>query len=814
MKISLDGKWKFREVGSLEYLDGTVPGCVQLDLINLGRLPDPFYSSNEVLFYSLEEKDFEYVKEFYVENLDRYQVRKLVFEGIDTVADIYLNQYYLGRAENMFLKYEFDVSTALKEGKNTLKVILYSPIKEAERLKKVYQSKYDYPQRSWIRKAQYSYGWDWGPRILQMGIWRSIYLELHNGLEIVDEFIKTEHLSEDLAVVKVFARINSFEKPESGEIEISDGAEIKRLEPQVYKSKEGYFIEERIEIENPKLWFPNGYGEAHLYTFKIAVKTSNEVATKEVTTGLRTVRIIKEKDEYGESFIFEINGIKVFAKGANWIPADSILPRLTENDYKALINMAKDANMNMLRVWGGGIYEYDWFYNECDRNGIMVWQDFMFACSIYPDEFDFFVENFKKEAEYQIKRLRNHPCIVLWCGNNENNWGFRDWWNIGDPEFLGNRIYKKVLPQILLELDPTRPYHISSPYGGEHPNSEKAGDRHTWDIWSGWKDFIYYKHDNARFVSEFGFQAAAHIDTMKKYIPLKDQTIFSKVLRMHEKQDEGIERLIRYMAGWVGLPKDFDSFVYISQFVQKEAIKLAVEHYRKNKFRTAGALYWQLNDCWPVISWSSIDYLKRRKALYYESKRVFSKFLPAIEYENGRLKVKVVSDDITSRTGELLITIWDFDGRKHFERALKVNIPANDVTLAFDEKIENLNVLKGEYIYIPKQFEATMIGHRVDRGLLESIVFVSLIVDGREYENYFVFDKFINLELKPCQFEYEIKDDMLILRPRTPAVCLIIEADGDVENNFIFARPEKEYKIALNGANVTEVCDLLECLIR
>ena len=813
MRISLDGKWKFREMSSLEYLDGTVPGCVQLDLINLGKLPDPFYGVNEVLFYSLEEKDFEYVKEFYVENLD-YQVKRLVFEGIDTIADIYLNDFYLGRTENMFLRYEFDVSTILQEGKNTLKVILYSPIKEAERLKKIYQSKYEYPQRSWIRKSQYSYGWDWGPRILQIGIWKSVYLDLNNGLEITDEFVKTEHLSEDLAVVKVFAKINSFEKPTVVEIEISDGEYVKKVIPDVYKSKEGYFIEERIEIENPKLWFPNGYGDPNLYTFKILAKTSNEEVEKVVTTGLRTVRIIKEKDRYGESFIFEINSIKVFAKGANWIPADSILPRLKEDDYKALIKMAKDANMNMLRVWGGGIYEYDWFYNECDKNGIMVWQDFMFACSIYPDEFDFFVENFKKEAEYQIKRLRNHPCIVLWCGNNENNWGFRDWWHIGDPEFLGNRIYKKVLPQILSELDPTRPYHISSPYGGEHPNSSTAGDKHTWDIWAGWKDYIYYKHDNARFVSEFGFQAAAHLDTMKKYIPLKDQTIFSKTLRMHEKQEEGLERLIRYMAGSVGLPKDFESFVYLSQFVQKEAIKLAVEHYRKNKFRTAGALYWQLNDCWPVISWSSIDYLKRKKALYYESKRIFDKFLPTIEYEDGRLKVKVVSDELTSKTGDLLLTIWDFDGRKHFEKSMKVEIFGNDVTLVFDEKVENLNILKGEYSYIPQHIETAVIGQKVDKGLLESIVFVSLFVDGKEYENYFAFDKFVNLELKPCQFEYEIKGDKLLIKAKTPAICLIIEADKDVENNFIFARPEKEYVIALNGANVTGICDLVECLIK
>jgi len=813
VRINLDGKWKFREVGQNEYYEASVPGCVQLDLINLGKLPDPFYATNEVLFYQLEEKDFEYVKEFVVDNID-FQVKKLVFEGIDTVADVYLNDFYLGRTDNMFLKYEFDVSTTLREGKNILKVILYSPIKEAERLKKIYQSKYEYPHRSWIRKAQYSYGWDWGPRILQIGIWKSVYLELHNGLEIQDEFVKVESISDEVAIVRVFAKINCFEKPSEVEIEVFDGSFSMKVFPKVYKSKDGYFIDEKIEIENPKLWWPNGYGEPSLYEFKITAKSSNEAQEKKVTTGLRTVRVIKEKDEYGESFIFEINGKKVFAKGANWIPADSILPRLKEEDYKELIKMAKDANMNMLRVWGGGIYEYDWFYSECDKNGIMVWQDFMFACAIYPDEFDFFVENFKKEAEYQIKRLRNHPCIVLWCGNNENNWGFVDWWHIGDPEFLGNRIYKKVLPEILAKLDPTRPYHISSPYGGEHPNSSTAGDKHTWDVWSGWKDYIYYKHDNARFVSEFGFQAAAHLDTMKRYIPLKDQTIFSKTLRMHEKQEEGLERLIRYMAGSVGLPKDFDSFVYLSQFVQKEAIKLAVEHYRKNKFKTAGALYWQLNDCWPVISWSSIDYLKRRKALYYESKRIFAKFLPVVEYENGKLQVYVVSDELVPKQGQLNIAIWNFDGQKLYEKNLAIEIPENGVVEAFSEEVENLNILKGRFTYIPKQFEATVVGKKVDESLLESIVFVSLFVDGVEYENYFVFEKPVNLELKPCQFEYEIKDDYIIIKPKTPTICLIVEADKDIEENFIFARPDKEYKIRLNGAQVGRVYDLIEMVIR
>ncbi len=289
---------------------------------------------------------------------------------------------------------------------------------------------------------------------------------------------------------------------------------------------------------------------------------------------------------------------------------------------------------------------------------------------------------------------------------------------------------------------------------------------------------------------------------MKRYIPLKDQTIFSKTLRMHEKQEEGLERLIRYMAGSIGLPKDFDSFVYLSQFVQKEAIKLAVEHYRKNKFATAGALYWQLNDCWPVISWSSIDYLKRRKALYYESKRIFAKFLPVVEYEDGKLKVYVVSDELKPKQGQINITIWNFDGQKLYEKNLTVEIPENGVIEAFSEKVENMNILKGEWLYIPKHVETAVIGDKIDRGLLESIVFVSLFVDEVEYENYFVFEKPINLELKPSQFEYEIKDDYIIIKPKTPTICLIIEADRDIEDNFIFARPEKEYKICLNGAQV------------
>jgi len=254
--------------------------------------------------------------------------------------------------------------------------------------------------------------------------------------------------------------------------------------------------------------------------------------------------------------------------------------------------------------------------------------------------------------------------------------------------------------------------------------------------------------------------------------------------------------------------------VYLSQFVQKEAIKLAVEHYRKNKFKTAGALYWQLNDCWPVISWSSIDYLKRRKALYYESKRIFAKFLPVVEYENGKLQVYVVSDELVPKQGQLNIAIWNFDGQKLYEKNLAIEIPENGVVEAFSEEVENLNILKGRFTYIPKQFEATVVGKKVDESLLESIVFVSLFVDGVEYENYFVFEKPVNLELKPCQFEYEIKDDYIIIKPKTPTICLIVEADKDIEENFIFARPDKEYKIRLNGAQVGRVYDLIEMVIR
>lgn len=815
MKVSLDGKWQFRELGKKEVFEGSVPGCVQLDLINNGTLPDPFYASNEVEFYHLEEKDFEYVKEFEVDSLD-FKVKKLVFEGIDTIADIYLNDFYLGKAENMFLRYEFDVSNSIRRGKNTLRVILYSPIKEAERLKRIYQSKYSYSHRSWIRKAQYSYGWDWGPRILQIGIWKSVYLDFHNGLEISDEFVKVKKLSSDFsnAELEIYAKIKSSIEVNSAQITVFDGENSFIIKPKIFKEDDGYFIKESVIIDNPKLWWPQGCGEPHLYTFEISVKNASESVSKTITTGIRTVNIIKKKDEYGESFIFEINRQKIFAKGANWIPADSLLPRLNEMDYKRLIAMAKQANMNMLRIWGGGIYEYDWFYDECDKNGIMVWQDFMFACDIYPDEFDFFVDNFKKEAEYQIKRLRNHPCIVLWCGNNENNWGFRDWWGYGDPEFLGNRIYKKVLPSILSKLDETRPYHISSPFGGEHPNSENAGDKHTWDIWAGWRDYIYYKKDNPRFVSEFGFQAAPHMDTIKKYIPLKDQTIFSKVMRMHEKQNEGLERLIRYMAASVGLPKDFESFVYLSQFVQKDAIKLAVEHYRSNKFKTAGALYWQINDCWPVISWASIDYLKRKKALYYESVRIFDKFLPVVDFADYKLSIKVVSDCLEDKDAIIDVQIWNFDGIKQYEKRFDTKIPANSSFEVFCEDIGMLNVLKGEYSYLTEHVGTTMVGRKVDKGLLESIVFVSVNIDGKEYENYFVFERYVNLDIKPSQFEYRIENEKLYIKAKTPAVCLIIEADGDLENNFIFAKPEKEYAICLNSANVHKVCDLFECIIR
>lgn len=680
-KIDLCGDWFFRETSEIKWWKGKVPGCIHLDLMENSLIPDPFIGDNELKVKWVEEKSWVYKKRFNVhKEFLNYPSIEILFQGLDTFTEIYLNEQKIGETDNMFIPWSFDVKPYLKEGENILEIYFHSPKKILEERAKSYPSLKGsfYSPRIFGRKAQYSFGWDWGPRLATSGIWRGVYLMGHKKARIRDIWIPVG-IMEDKAQLNLELEIELMENSTLDvPLRISFEKPILEKKLRLTLPKGRVFIKIPLTIQNPKLWYPNGYGPQPIYTLQLALVDNNGeiLDRREQKFGIRKADLISQRDEKN-SFLFYINDIPIFAKGVNWIPSDSFLPRLKDEDYKILLTKAKNMGVNMIRIWGGGFYENDIFYDLCDELGILVWQDFMFACGEYPED-DKFLEKVKEEAEIIVKSLRNHPSIVLWCGNNENDWGYyAKWW--GERErFWGESIYHKILPDVCAKLDMTRLYWPSSPFGGKDPNSEKEGDRHNWIVWSGWMDYKEYLKDNGRFISEFGFQAPPHKDTIMKFITSpKEYHPQSREMEFHNKQVQGTERIIRYLAEHFRITSDMDEYIYLTQINQGLALKTGIEHWRNNKFDTSGTLIWQWNDCWPVISWSIIDYYKREKPAYYFVKRSFKPIKVNIEEKEGEFTIFGINDTLVDFNGKLSAQILSFRGRKRKNYDLEIIIPAN-----------------------------------------------------------------------------------------------------------------------------------------
>jgi beta-mannosidase len=529
--------------------------------------------------------------------------------------------------------------------------------------------------RVFARKAQYSFGWDWGPKLATSGIWQPIRLECHRYLRIEDLFPDV-HLEGDLERARVAARVE-VEKFSNVAVDFT----VELSGPDFHASKRVSSCEKTLSvefvIEHPQLWWPNGFGGQPLYEAKVTASVGGEIAgERTVRLGIRNVELLREKDTDGESFVFRVNNVCIFCKGANWIPADSFVPRIPDRKYRSLLTMAHNAHMNMLRVWGGGIYEQEIFYNLCDELGIMVWQDFMFACGGYP-EYPEFVDNVRNEAESVVKRLRSHPGIVLWCGNNENEWFWDMKTHRPSHEMPGASLFSKIIPEICAAHDPGRPYRQSSPFGGEDPNDERQGDRHHWNVWSNWLDPSAASRDRGRFLSEFGFQAPAALATWRKFLHEEDQSPQSPVFEQHNKQVEGTERLYRFLAGYVKMPDNFEDFIYKTQLVQAEALKTMVEHWRREKFHTAGTLFWQLNDCWPVTSWAVIDSELQPKASYWYARRFYAALLLSFKSLSGSIEIWAANDTLSNFEVELELDALGFSGENIFAHRQRILIPAN-----------------------------------------------------------------------------------------------------------------------------------------
>lgn len=680
--------WRFRQAGTDAWHRATVPGCVHTDLLAAGLIEDPFYRDNESKLQWIGRAGWEYETTFRVapELLSRRHV-ELVFEGLDTYATVYLNGTQLLSADNMFRTWRADARAALRAGPNTLRVLFRSPINEV--LPRMRAVAYELPASNdqgektspYTRKAPYQYGWDWGPRFVTSGVWRPVRLEAWDAARVSDFHVEQRSLTDERAELTAAVEVVSDEDGAEARLVVEDAETGARLAEQTARLARGRgVVRVDFSLARPRLWWPAGLGPQNLYRFRARLITNGRQAdSAETRTGLRNVELRRQADRWGKSFEFVVNGAPVFAKGANWIPADSFPTRVTRERYRRLLTAARDANMNMLRVWGGGIYEADDFYELCDELGLMVWQDFMFACSMYPGDEEF-LENVRAEASDNVRRLRAHPSLVLWCGNNEVETAWHHWgWKQQLPAKLWDdylKLFHGVLPRVVAAEDPSRPYWPSSPSSNLEDDSDAQtnGDVHYWEVWHASKPFDYYERQHPRFMSEYGFQSFPAAETVEAYTLPADRDIQSPVMLAHQKHPRGNQLIREYMLREYAEPKDFDSFLYVSQVLQAEGIRVGAEHFRRLMPRNMGSLYWQVNDCWPVASWSGIDYFGRPKALHFYARRFYDEILVSPREEDGRVDVYVVSDRRAPTRARLRVTLSDFAGRVLHERSEPVEL--------------------------------------------------------------------------------------------------------------------------------------------
>jgi len=659
------------------WLPARVPGTIHTDLMAQHIIADPFYRMNENAVQWIDSVQWLYRRTFEIDNtMLKERNIVLVAEGLDTYASIAINGVHIGGAENMFVPHRFNVKRHLKVGTNVIEILFDSPVERSKQLQKKYGT-LDVAlesHRVYVRKAQYSFSWDWGPKLTTSGIWRPIYLELFSGPLLRNPYIRTTELNKTSAIIEMSVEVEHLTKP----LQLKTIIEGENFSDIILKKVTSSVARFKVKIPHPNIWWPNGYGGQPLYSATFLLLDGTTVVSETTATfGIRTIELIQEKDKEGKSFIFVVNGVKIFCKGADWIPSDNFIPRISDSTYERLLTMARDAHMNMIRVWGGGIYEQDIFYNICDRLGLLVWQDFMFACGEYPQT-SWFLKSVSKEAEHVVKRLRNHPSLALWCGNNECEWLFCTEHPDKTPDDMsGAVIFRKILPEIVKKVDGSRPYWRSSPFGDGFPNDESNGNHHQWQVWSFWKDYPEYERNNARFVTEFGFQAPATMPTWCECTLPDDRHPQHEVIEHHNKQVEGQDRLFRFQSAHYVVGKNFDEFVYHGQLVQANALKTAVEHWRRRKFKTAGTLFWQLNDCWPVSSWSVIDSGLRPKAAYFYTKRFFNDILVSMKRHGDIVEVWGTNDRLTEIRATLTTLIISFDGQKHVEVTNVVYLKAN-----------------------------------------------------------------------------------------------------------------------------------------
>ncbi len=797
---TLNGNWVMNEKGTEKYLDAVIPGSVMSTLLLQRRIEDPFYRLNEYKARELFRKDYFFYREFEVlpELVEQERIR-LVCEGIDTMAKIYINDMYVGRTTNMHRTWIFDVKNFLRPGINFINIEFTAPITYIESYRTAVGKNISYVPtgcmkgNQFMRKAHCMFGWDWGAQIPDLGIWRNIILIGYSLVRLKDVEI-LQHHEPNKVMLEVNVEAEVFRKNEyiiHAELETPDG-KILAFSQELDKT-EAHIL---IEIDSPQLWWPNGLGSQPLYTLTVFAldEMGNQWDAKSYRLGLRTLTVSMEKDEWGNEFCFMCNGVKFFAMGGNYIPEDTIYSFITKKKIDYLLKACVRSNFNTIRVWGGGYYPSDDFYDLCDEYGLVVWQDLMFACNVY-EVTDDFAKNIAAEATDNVKRLRHHASLGLWCGNNENESAWVGWPDVAEHSDALRKDYIKqfeeILPKAVLEADKQRIYWPSSPSSGggfDNPSDENRGDCHYWDVWHGSKPFTDYRNHYFRFCSEFGFQSFPSIKTIKTFTEESDRNIFSKVMDSHQKNEAANGKLLYYLSENFLYPQNFEDLLYVTQILQGMAVKYGVEHWRRNRGRCMGALYWQINDSWPVASWASIDYFGRWKPLQYMAKNFFAPVAGSLMRTGTIVAAYIQNETMKPAKRKVAVRLQTMTFGVLFEETYEVEVAPFSVECVCEVDFEELVLGREDSVFVEATFEDE------DENLTSEIE---------------TFVPYKHLQLEKTSIAYSIIDvsDEYVIRMMSSSLVAFVEldlkqADAVFSENYFHMSSKREKAIILKKSEI------------
>lgn len=812
---TLNGTWKMREVYEAQWQPAEIPGSVMSTLLANGLTNDPYWRTNEYEARELFRKDYEFQREFYVEDeLYSKERIELVCHGLDTIAEVYINEKLLASTNNMHRTWRLECKSLLNHGNNIIKIVFRSPLEYidnyvAEEGKEITNANTGAIKgNQYIRKAHSMFGWDWGAQIPDAGIWRDIELVGFSDARISDVEI-IQHHNEGKVKLEIITKLEIIHDDNyvlEYEIISPDGNKLSS-DKRVNSTVTSY----TIDVPHPELWWPNGLGDQPLYDLTVnLVKSGCIDDSKTYTIGLRTITISQDKDQWGSEFAFKVNGVKIFAKGADYIPEDTIYSHITKDRIKYLVDSSVRANYNCLRVWGGGYYPSDYFYDLCDRAGIIVWQDLMFACNIYELNKEF-EENIVEETKDNVRRLRHHASLGVWCGNNEIETAWANWGGFKEhsPKLKADYIkqFEYVLPRTVEKEDRQTFYWLSSPSSGggfDNPEDQNRGDVHYWEVWHGLKPFEDYRNYYFRFCSEFGFQSFPSIKTVNSFTEKGDRNIFSKVMESHQKNGSANGQILYYLSENFLYPNDFKDLLYVSQILQGIAIKFGVEHWRRHRGRCMGALYWQLNDNWPVASWSSLDYYGRWKALHYMAKNFYEDIAGSLMREGSLVEAHIQNETLSDCTCNVEVTLKKMDFTIVDKSIYNVTVPALSAVKAMD-----------------KDYTSFIKGH-------ESELFVEAVftdeAGNKGYEVVF-FEPYKHLELEEPNISFEIEEEEAAYRIslRSDNLACFVELDFEdsdaifSDNYFYLSGPEPReielLKEDITGEPINDKNDLVKKLL-